>query len=299
MKRVRPQRGPLLELIPDFCRGGALLTQAFILQLVAFVLTLAGDARGGDAVSRLMMLTIYLQWIGLISAILLTLAGKGLGVLAPLVLGAAVNRLAAGQGAATAVGLGFAAFAIGWALVRFLSAASPLISDVVLAPVRAAAQRATAAEAFAHALSLSLDFHQTKRSGALSRTMDRGSRAVDFLLRILAFNLVPTGVELLLAAAVLGGKYDWRFAAVAVAVVAIYTIATFAMSNWRLEHRRIMNAADSEAAGVSVDALLNYATAVGYGTDPAQFARRWPARRRISTPASPCPRRICAPTMVP
>ena len=203
----------------------------------------------------------------LISAILLTLAGKGLGVMAPLVLGVAVNRLAAGQGAATAVGLGFAAFAIGWTVVRFLSAASPLISDVVFAPVRAAAQRATAAEAFAHALSLSLDFHQTKRSGALSRTMDRGSRAVDFLLRILAFNLVPTGVELVLAAGVLGAKYDWRFAAVAVVVVVIYTAATFAMSNWRLEHRRIMNAADSEAAGVSVDALLNYETVKSFGAE--------------------------------
>ncbi|WP_313452652.1 ABC transporter ATP-binding protein/permease [Brevundimonas sp.] len=210
----------------------------------------------------------------LISAIALTLAGKGLGVLAPLVLGAAVNRLAAGQGAAAAVGWGFAAFAIGWALVRLLSALSPLASDVVFAPVRAAAQRATAAEAFAHALSLSLDFHQTKRSGALSRTMDRGSRAVDFLLRILAFNLVPTGVELVLAAAVLGGKYDWRFAAVAVVVVVIYTAATFAMSNWRLEHRRIMNAADSEAAGVSVDALLNYETVKSFGAE-ARAARTY------------------------
>ncbi|WP_453978129.1 ABCB family ABC transporter ATP-binding protein/permease [Brevundimonas sp. Marseille-Q4549] len=210
----------------------------------------------------------------LISAVALTLAGKGLGVLAPLVLGAAVNRLAAGQGAAAAVGWGFAAFAVGWALVRLLSALSPLASDVVFAPVRAAAQRATAAEAFAHALSLSLDFHQTKRSGALSRTMDRGSRAVDFLLRILAFNLVPTGVELVLAAAVLGGKYDWRFAAVAVVVVVIYTAATFAMSNWRLEHRRIMNAADSEAAGVSVDALLNYETVKSFGAE-ARAARTY------------------------
>lgn len=191
----------------------------------------------------------------LVAAIGMTLAGKGLGVLAPLMLGAAVNRLAVGQGAAVAVGLGFAAFAVGWALIRLLSAAAPLASDVAFAPVRAAAQRTTAAEAFGHALSLSLDFHQTKRSGALSRTLDRGSRAVDFLLRILAFNLIPTGLELLLAAAVLGGKYDWRFAAVAVVVVVIYTIATFAMSNWRLEHRRVMNAADSEAAGVSVDAL--------------------------------------------
>ena len=203
----------------------------------------------------------------LTGAILLTLAGKGLGVLAPLVLGAAVNRLAAGQGAGVAVGAGFAAFAVGWALVRFLSAATPQLSDVVFAPVRQAAQRRTAAETFAHALNLSLDFHQTKRSGSLSRTVERGSRAVDFLLRILAFNLVPTALELALAAAVLGGKYDWRFAAVAVAVVAVYTVSTFALSNWRLEHRRIMNAADSEAAGQAVDALLNYETVKSFGAE--------------------------------
>ena len=200
-------------------------------------------------------------------AILLTLAGKVLGVLAPLVLGAAVNHLAAGQGAAAAVGWGFAAFAVGWALVRFLSAATPQLSDVMFAPVRAAAQRKTAAETFAHALSLSLDFHQTKRSGALSRTMDRGSRAVDFLLRILMFNLGPTVLELALAAAVLGGKYDWRFGAVAVGVVLVYAATTFSMANWRLEHRRAMNAADSEAAGLSVDALLNYETVKSFGAE--------------------------------
>ena len=200
-------------------------------------------------------------------AIGLTLAGKALGVAAPLILGAAVNHLAAGQGAAAAVGWGFAAFAVGWALVRFLSAATPQLSDVVFAPVRAAAQRRTAAETFAHALSLSLDFHQTKRSGALSRTMDRGSRAVDFLLRILVFNLGPTVVELVLAAAVLSGKYDWRFGAVAIGVVAVYATATFAMANWRLEHRRAMNAADSEAAGLSVDALLNYETVKSFGAE--------------------------------
>ncbi len=210
----------------------------------------------------------------LAAAIAMTLGGKALGVLAPLVLGAAVNRLAVGQGTAVAVGWGFAAFAVGWSLVRLLSAIAPNASDVVFAPVRSAAQRATATETFAHALSLSLDFHQTKRSGALSRTMDRGSRAVDFLLRILAFNLVPTAVELVLAAGVLGGKYDWRFGAVAVAVVAVYTASTFALSNWRLEHRREMNAADTEAAGVSVDALLNYETVKSFGAE-ARAARTY------------------------
>lgn len=200
-------------------------------------------------------------------ALLLTLAGKALGVAAPVVLGVAVNHLAAGQGAATAFGLGFAAFALGWAGVRLLSALAPMASDVVFAPVRASAQRRMAAETFAHALDLSLDFHQSKRSGALSRVMDRGSRAVDFLLRILAFNLGPTVIELMLAAGVLALRYDWRFAVVALVVVAVYAGLTFAMANWRLEHRRAMNAADSEAAGVSVDALLNYETVKAFGAE--------------------------------
>lgn len=205
--------------------------------------------------------------IRLAGAILLTLAGKALGVLAPLALGAAVNRLAADQGAAAGVAAGFVAFAVGWAGIRFLSSAAPQVSDMVFAPVRHAAQRTTAAETFAHALNLSLDFHQTKRSGSLSRTVERGSRAVDFLLRILAFNLIPTGVELVLAAAVLAGAYDWRFGAIAVVVVAVYAVITFAISNWRLEHRRIMNAADSEAAGQAVDALLNYETVKAFGAE--------------------------------
>jgi len=203
----------------------------------------------------------------LVFSILMTLAAKGLGVLAPLVLGAAVNHLASDQPAGVSIGLGFAGFAVGWALVRFLSSAAPQISDIVFTPVRQAAQRAAATETFAHALNLSLDFHQTKRSGALSRVVDRGSRAVDFLLRILAFNLVPTGLELVLAAGVLAGKYDWRFGAVAVAVVVVYTIVTFSISNWRIEHRRIMNTADTEAAGQVVDALLNYETVKSFGAE--------------------------------
>lgn len=221
----------------------------------------------------------------LIAAVGLTLVGKALGVVAPLVLGAAVNHLAREQTTAVAIGLGFAGFAVGWAIVRFLSSAAPQLSDVIFAPVRAAAQRTTAAETFAHALNLSLDFHQTKRSGSLSRTVDRGSRAVDFLLRVLAFNLVPTGLELILAAGVLGGMYDWRFAAVAVVVVVIYTVLTFAISNWRIEQRRAMNTADSEAAGLAVDALLNYETVKSFGAE-ARAARGYDAALGIYNEAA-------------
>lgn len=203
----------------------------------------------------------------LLLALLLTLAGKALGVLAPLALGAAVNRLAADQPAEVAAALSFAALAAGWALIRFIAAAAPQARDALFVPVAEAARRTAAAESFAHALNLSLDFHQTKRSGALSRTVERGARATEFLLRILAFNLVPTALELVLAAGVLAGAFDWRFAAVAVVTVVIYAAITFAISDWRIAHRRTMNAADSEAAGRAVDALINYETVKAFGAE--------------------------------
>jgi ATP-binding cassette subfamily B protein len=183
-----------------------------------------------------------------------------LGVLAPLLLGAAVNRLSEGQGAAASVGYAFAGLALGWALIRFVAAAAPQVRDMLFTAVSQAAQRRAATEAFTHALGLSLDFHQTKRTGALSRTIERGARAVDFLLRVLVFNLAPTVLELALAAVVLAGAYDWRFAATAVVTVVIYGWLTFAISNWRIGIRRELNEADQEAAGRAVDALINYET---------------------------------------
>lgn len=195
----------------------------------------------------------------------LTLAGKALGVLAPLMLGEAVNRLSAGQGAAVAVTWSFAGLAIGWALIRFISSAAPQARDAVFTPVAQAAQSRAAIETFAHALSLSIDFHQSKRTGTLSRVIDRGARSMDFLLRSLVFNLAPTGIELLMAAAVLAKAYDWRFAAVALATVVTYGYLTFAISDWRIGHRRALNEADAEAAGRAVDALLNYETVKSFG----------------------------------
>lgn len=206
-------------------------------------------------------------WPRLMAALALTFAGKGLGVWAPLLLGAAVNRLAERSAPGTGVAAGFVALAVGWALIRFLSSAAPQTRDAIFSPVSQAAQRKAATETFAHALALSLDFHQTKRTGSLARTLERGSRAVDFLLRVLVFNLAPTVLELALAAAVLAGAFDWRFAAVAVATVAIYGALTFAISDWRVHQRRALNDADAEAAGRSVDALLNYETVKAFGAE--------------------------------
>ena len=207
-----------------------------------------------------------LRW-RLTAALSLTLAGKIAGVGAPLLLGAAVNRLSAGQDAAVQVSAAFAALALGWAGIRFLSAAAPQLRDTIFTPVAQAAQARAASETFAHALSLSIDYHQTKRTGSLSRVIDRGARSMDFLLRALVFNLGPTLVELFIAAGVLAAAYDWRFALTAVATVIVYVVITFLISDWRIAHRRALNEADAEAAGRAVDALLNYETVKAFGAE--------------------------------
>lgn len=233
-----------------------------------------------------------LRW-RLVVSLVLTFGSKVTDVLAPLFLGVAVNRLAGGRGVwrvgkqaggavaahmpahaasvggmgGQALGLSFAGLAVGWAVMRFGSSAAPQLRDIVFGPVGQAAQRRAAAQTFAHALSLSLDFHQTKRTGALARTVDRGSRAVDFLLRILVFNLAPTVMALVFAALVLAKAYDWRFAVTAIVTVGVYGVATFAISDWRIGHRRVLNDADAAASARAVDALLNYETVKAFGAE--------------------------------
>ncbi|MDB5432769.1 MAG: transporter related [Caulobacter sp.] len=200
-------------------------------------------------------------------ALTLTFAGKGLELAAPFLLGRAVNSLSAGASGAVQVSMTFAALAIGFAFTRFVAAVAPQARDSIFTPVAQAAQNRAAQETFAHALALSIDFHQTKRTGALSRVIDRGARSIDFLVRSLIFTLAPTAVALIMSAAVLAKVYDWRFAATAIVTVVVYVVATFTISDWRIGHRRALNDADSEAAGRAVDALLNYETVKAFGAE--------------------------------
>jgi ATP-binding cassette subfamily B protein len=211
-------------------------------------------------------------WPRLILALTFTIIGAVTGVFAPFLLGRAVNALSEGRGVAAQIGFAAAGFAIGYAALRFVSAAAPQLRDAIFTPLGQAAVRKAAGESFAHALSLSLDYHQTKRTGSLARTIDRGARAVDYLMRILIFNLGPALLQLVVAAVALAEAYDLRFAATAVATVIVYGAATFSMSNWRIKHRRDLTIADSEAAGRAVDALLNYETVKSFGAEDRAVA---------------------------
>ena len=202
----------------------------------------------------------------------LILTGKALGVWAPLIVGHAINVLAEGRGAAEQTAIAFTGFILTWSGLRLVSTLAPGLRDLVFMPISQAAQTRAAAETFAHTLSLSVDFHQTKQTGSLARVIDRGARAMDFLLRSFVFNLGPTAIELILAAIVLTTHFDWRFSATALTTVGLYAIMTFTISDWRIAHRREMNEAESRAAGTAVDALINYETVKSFGAEPRAAA---------------------------
>ncbi|MBX3428771.1 MAG: ABC transporter ATP-binding protein/permease [Hyphomonadaceae bacterium] len=204
-------------------------------------------------------------------AFVLTLLSKVLAVVSPLVLADGINALSAGDASgALPTFLGLAGF---WGALRFASTAGPQLRDAIFQPVSEQAQRRAGTRVFTHVHSLSVRFHQSKRTGAVYRTIERGIRAIDFLLRFLAFNIAPTVIELFLAAGVLGFKYGWMFSLIAAGTVAIYAWATFGVTEWRLKYRRDMNEADTEAAGRAVDSLLNFETVKSFAAEQRESER--------------------------
>jgi len=229
----------------------------------------------GVAIGRIAVLIGGLRGAGvrarIWASLALTLAGKVIAVLSPLVLADGINRLAKGQEGGLA--WTFAGIVALWAGLRFASTAGPQVRDAIFAPVSEEAQRRAGAAVFAHVHGLSVRFHQSKRTGSLHRTIERGVRAIDFLLRFLAFNIAPTLIELALAAGVLAVRYGPGFAAIAAATVALYAWMTFGITEWRLSHRREMNERDTEASGRIVDSLLNFETVKAFGAEPREVAR--------------------------
>ncbi|MEQ8179576.1 MAG: ABC transporter ATP-binding protein/permease [Amphiplicatus sp.] len=205
-------------------------------------------------------------------ALLITLASKGLAVISPVWLGDGINKVAAGEGAAAA-GTSFVTFFLLFAASRFLSNGLPQIRDAFFTRVTQDANRLIAVEAFAHAQSQSLQFHVTRRAGALNRIIERGAGAMEFMLRFLAFNIGPTLVELALAAVVMATLYSWKIALAAVGTIVVYTIFTVIVTEWRNSLRRSMNEADTELRAISMDTLTNFETVKAFGAEMREAGR--------------------------
>ena len=196
-------------------------------------------------------------------AMIFTIAGQFIVVAAPFFLGRAIDALniqIQDIGLGNAIGLGIIGLILAYGGFRLFSVVLSEGREYVFAPVAQYAKRAVATSTFAHLHKLSLRYHLEKRTGGLSRIIERGVRSIDFLFRFLLFNIGPTLLQLAIAGAAFWIAYSWEFALIAVAVVITYIWFTITTTEWRLKFRREMNKKDTEANGKAIDSLLNYET---------------------------------------
>ncbi|MGL5733654.1 MAG: ABCB family ABC transporter ATP-binding protein/permease [Beijerinckiaceae bacterium] len=156
---------------------------------------------------------------------------------------------------------------------RVASAALIQLRDAIFAPVFMNAVRRLALETFAHLHKLSLRFHLERKTGGLTRTLERGREGIEEMVRLGLNQLVPVIVEVVLIIAILLSQFDWRYVVILVAMVTIYMVFTIKATEWRIGIRRSMNESDTDANTKAVDSLLNYETVKYFGAEGRETAR--------------------------
>ncbi|HEV7477627.1 MAG TPA: ABC transporter transmembrane domain-containing protein, partial [Burkholderiales bacterium] len=231
----------------------------------------SGRLRGNEwrALGRLAPYLLEYKWrVGIALAFLVV--AKLANVAVPLIMKQVVDGL---DPRLQALAVPVALLAIYGAL-RFSATLFAELRDVVFVRVAQRAIRRVALGVFRHLHSLSLRFHLERQTGGMTRDIERGTRGISTLLSYLLFSIIPVILEFTLVAAVLLGKFDWRFAAITFGAVAVYIAFTVAITEWRMEIRRRANDLDSRANTRAIDSLLNYETVKYFGNEEFE-ARRY------------------------
>jgi ABC-type transport system involved in Fe-S cluster assembly fused permease/ATPase subunit len=165
------------------------------------------------------------------------------------------------------------AFLLGYGALRLASSLFNEMRDSVFARVRHGAMRKVSIRVLEHLHSLSLRFHLERKTGGISRDIERGTRSVSSLLNYMVFSILPTLVEVTLIAGILLGKYSAWFAAITFGCVVLYIYFTFRITEWRMKYRVQMNSSDSRANTQAIDSLINYETVKYFGNEGHELAR--------------------------
>jgi ATP-binding cassette subfamily B protein len=160
-----------------------------------------------------------------------------------------------------------------YGIARAAMAVLTQLRDGLFAKVAMHAVRQLAQRTFEHLHQMSLRFHLERRTGALTRVLERGRNGVEELVRLLVLQLLPTVFEFVLVLTVLTLQFDWRYAAITFVMVVLYLAYTYKATEWRIGIRRQMNDSDTEATSKSVDSLLNYETVKYFGAESREAAR--------------------------
>ncbi|MAT01299.1 MAG: metal ABC transporter permease [Rhodobacteraceae bacterium] len=200
---------------------------------------------------------------------------KVIAVATPFLFKAAVDVLAGENEATDALllilGAGGLMFAYGF--FRLASVGFGQLRDAIFARVGQRALRSLALETFEHIHALSLRYHISRKTGGLSRIIERGVKGIDFLLRFMLFSIIPLLIELTLVATILFIVFDVWYLAVIVIMIVSYIWFTFTVSEWRVKIRKEMNDQDTNANQKAVDSLLNFETVKYFNAEKVESER--------------------------
>ena len=179
------------------------------------------------------------------------------------------ETISAGQGLA----IGVVGLILAYGTGRVLTMVLTQIRDVIFTEVGQNAVRHLNNRTFQHLHRLSLRFHLERRTGGLSRVIERATRGIELIIRMGILNVVPTALELLLVSGILFYYFDWRYVVIVIATVVVYMCYTFAASERRMVIRREMNESDNDANTKAIDSLLNFETVKYFGNEEAEAKR--------------------------
>lgn len=208
-------------------------------------------------------------------AMLALTLSKIIAVATPFLFKAAVDGLAkvgeSNDALMLLLGAGGLMFAYGF--FRLSSVGFGELRDAIFARVGQRALRSLALETFEHIHALSLRYHISRKTGGLSRIIERGVKGVDFLLRFMLFSIIPLLIELTLVATILFIVFDVWYLAVILVTITLYIWFTFTVSEWRLKVRQEMNRQDTDANQKAIDSLLNFETVKYFNAEKVEAAR--------------------------
>ncbi len=165
------------------------------------------------------------------------------------------------------------ALVVVYGALRVTMALLTQLRDGLFAKVALHAVRRLARTTFEHMHALSLRFHLERKTGGLTRVLERGRNGIEELVRLVILQMVPTFIELALVFGILLFVFDWRYALAVLATITVYMVFTYHATEWRISIRRRMNESDTEANAKAVDSLLNYETVKYFGAEGRETAR--------------------------
>ena len=214
-----------------------------------------------------------LRW-RIAGALLLVLASKGIVLTLPFFYKNAIDRMTLGSAGGAEAALNLAlAFVLAYAGGRFAGVVFDNLRNIVFERVGQDATRALAVDVFHRLHRLSLRFHLARRTGEVTKTIDRGTKSIDVMLYFLLFNVAPTVIELVAVTIIFYTHFGLGLVAATLVSVVAYIVVTRVITEWRTKLREQMNRLDGQALGRSVDSLLNYETVKYFGAEAREEER--------------------------